>query len=119
MREVDGLGGCAPVEGRAAHSAPGVGHGAGEVPGGGVLLCTVLGTWGDPHYHGLAGLELLDAQGAPLATRREQLSADPADLNAIGGGGSDPRTVDKLLDRTRVTTNSAHMWLAPWQPPHV
>ena len=114
--EADALGGCAPPEDRPAHSAPGVGSAAGDVPHGGVLHCTILGTWGDPHYHGLAALELLDAAGAPLVLRGEQVSADPADLNAMQGGGSDPRTVDKLLDSSRVTTNSAHMWLAPWLP---
>jgi hypothetical protein len=107
-------GGGAPLEDRPAHSAPG--RAASEAPHGGVLHCTILGTWGDPHYHGLAALELLDAAGVPLVLRREQVSADPADLNEMQGGGSDPRTVDKLLDSARVTTNSAHMWLAPWQP---
>ena len=114
--EAQALGGCAPLKDRPAHSTPGVGSAAGDVPRGGVLHCTILGTWGDPHYHGLAALELLDAAGTPLVLRREQVSADPADLNEMQGGGSDPRTVDKLLDSTRVTTNSAHMWLAPWQP---
>ncbi|MEC8040471.1 MAG: DUF4457 domain-containing protein, partial [Pseudomonadota bacterium] len=61
-------------------------------------------------------LQLLDEEGAPLPLRREHLSAAPADLNAMTSGGSDPRTVDKLIDASRVTTNSAHMWLAPWQP---
>ena len=109
----------APHDAPAPHSASGTVATAvvgGEVPRGRVLHCTVRGTWGDPHYYGLAALQLLDEEGLPLSLRLDHLSAAPADLNAMTSGGSDPRTVDKLLDASRVTTNSAHMWLAPWQP---
>ena len=46
------------------------------------------------------------------------LSASPEDLNELhgGAGGGDPRTLDKLVDGHNATTDSNHMWLAPWQP---
>ena len=87
---------------------------AGEAPRGCRLVLTVLETWGDPSYYGLSALQLLDPSGEPIPLHASQLSANPADVNVLGGGGNDPRTVDKLVHADVVTTNSAHMWLAPW-----
>lgn len=78
-----------------------------------VLRLTFLSTWGDMNYFGLSGLQLIDDKGLPLSLTIEQLQASPSDLNERSGG-SDPRTVDKLLDQVNNTTDSWHMWLAPW-----
>lgn len=78
------------------------------------VKCTVLSTWGDSNYYGLAGLQLIDETGTPLRLAPSQIRASPSDLNEHGAGG-DPRTVDKLLDSHNNTTDSWHMWLAPWQ----
>lgn len=81
------------------------------------LRCTILSTWGDNNYFGLAGLQILDEQGMSIYLYPDQLKACPSDLNELNGGyGGDPRTVDKILDPVNVTTDSNHMWLAPWQP---
>ena len=80
------------------------------------LVLTVISNWGDPNYYGLAGLEVLDERGQVIHLTVDQLNASPADLNELNPGGADPRTVDKLLDASNATTDSNHMWLAPWQP---
>lgn len=38
----------------------------------------------------------------------------PRDLNDIPGNSGDKRTKDKLVDGVNVTTDDAHMWLAPF-----
>ena len=82
-----------------------------------VIHCTILSTWGDQHYFGLAGLQVVDDAGKPLPLAASQLRASPSDLNEMGGNqAGDPRTLDKLLDPKNNTTDSWHMWLAPWQP---
>eukprot|EP00873_Tetraselmis_striata_P042062 jgi/Tetstr1/462326/TSEL_007333.t2 len=77
------------------------------------LKMVILATWGDPYYMGLTGLEVLGPRGQPLPLTRASLDACPRDLNAIPGYLGDDRTLDKLLDGTNLTTNDAHMWLAP------
>jgi len=106
-------GGGMPVAAAAAERANGAAD-AGALCGR-VLVLTVLDTWGDPSYYGLSALQLLDPSGEPIPLLPSQLSASPADVNALGGGGADPRTVDKLLHPDVLTTNSSHMWLAPWR----
>lgn len=103
------------AEARAAASAA-VAASSGGV-GGSRLVLTVMSTWGDHDYFGLAGLELLDEAASPISLRVDMLKATPADLNELHGGmGEDKRTVDKLIDGVNATTDSDHMWLAPWQP---
>ena len=105
----------------AAATASACGGASAEPARGRTLVLTVLSTWGDAAYFGLAGLQVLDADGHPIPLTREQLTASPRDLSELsggggGGGGGDPRTVDKLLDGTNATTDASHMWLAPWEP---
>lgn len=56
---------------------------------------------------------MLDGQGQPIALTPASLHAAPRDCNDVPGHSGDDRTLDKLLDETRVTTDDRHMWLAP------
>eukprot|EP00887_Chlorella_sp_A99_P000656 scaffold5.g656.t1 len=88
------------------------------LPVGRVLELTIHTTWGDPHYVGLAGLELFDAEGQPVAVPdpAAQVTAEPHSINVLPEYGSDPRTPDKLLDGVCLTCDDMHMWLAPFTP---
>ena len=87
-----------------------------NLPRGQVLKLIIYSTWGDQHYVGLSGLEIFDDQGNPLAfpSPGGQITADPADVNTLPGYGTDPRTVDKLLDGVNWTSDDLHVWLAPF-----
>jgi hypothetical protein len=86
-----------------------------ELPVGMNFELRILSTWGDPHYVGLAGLELFDERGRPVSVSepKAQIVADPPDVNILPGYGSDPRTVDNLLDGVCHTCDDLHLWLAP------
>ncbi|KAA0155858.1 hypothetical protein FNF29_01278 [Cafeteria roenbergensis] len=43
-------------------------------------------------------------------------AATPGDVNVLDGYGTDPRTVDKLVDGHGFTRDDLHSWLAPWTP---
>lgn len=47
---------------------------------------------------------------------KNQIKADPPDINILPGYGNDPRTVDNLLDGVNRTCDDLHMWLAPFTP---
>jgi hypothetical protein len=51
---------------------------------------------------------------AKVSIGPNQISANPADINSLSGYSSDPRTVDKLVDRINRTNDDLHMWLAPF-----
>lgn len=52
-------------------------------------------TWGDPHYLGLTGLQLLGSQGDVIPLDINMLDADPRDLQIMPGYERDDRTLDK------------------------
>eukprot|EP00058_Branchiostoma_floridae_P025246 XP_002610736.1 hypothetical protein BRAFLDRAFT_126073 [Branchiostoma floridae] len=54
------------------------------------------GTWGDPHYLGLTGLEVLGWEGDPLTLSPRMVSATPRDITVLPGYEDDTRTLDKL-----------------------
>jgi len=85
-----------------------------ELPKGRVLKLELLSTWDDPHYIGLAGIEIFIEDGLPLKIPAEGITAQPKDINILPEYGSDPRTVDKLVDGTYFTSNDLHVWLAPY-----
>ena len=60
---------------------------------------------------GLSGLEIFDDLGNPVRFNdpKSRISADPADVNILPGYGTDPRTVDKLLDGANWTCDDVHV----------
>lgn len=44
------------------------------------------------------------------------MKAVPPDINVLPGYGSDPRTVDKIVDGNYLTKDDMHVWLAPFSP---
>jgi len=52
-------------------------------------------TWGDMHYLGLTGLEVVGKDGEALPVKLSMLSANPSDLHALPGHEQDDRTLDK------------------------
>ncbi|NXT02838.1 K0556 protein, partial [Jacana jacana] len=71
-------------------------------------------TWGDSHYLGLTGLEVIGKDGHALKISTEQMSASPQDLNDLPEYTGDSRTLEKLIDGTNITVEDDHMWLIPF-----
>ena len=79
-----------------------------------VVRVYVGSTWGDPHFAGLNGLQLLSAGGEVVPLTVAMLDANPRDINSVPGHSGDNRTLDKLIDGVNVTCDDNHMWLAPF-----
>ncbi|XP_037669885.1 LOW QUALITY PROTEIN: katanin-interacting protein [Choloepus didactylus] len=88
---------------------PGVYHGI-------CLQLNFTASWGDLHYLGLTGLEVVGKDGQALPITLHQLSASPQDLNDLPEYTDDSRTLDKLIDGANVTMEDDHMWLIPFSP---
>mmetsp|Transcript_2493 Transcript_2493/g.9382 ORF Transcript_2493/g.9382 Transcript_2493/m.9382 type:complete len:1478 (-) Transcript_2493:1894-6327(-) len=73
----------------------------------------LLESWGDRHYIGLTGLQLLDLDLNPLNVSMSQFDAVPKDMNSINGHSGDYRTLDKLINGANITQNDKNMWLIP------
>ncbi|KAM9837979.1 katanin-interacting protein [Aulostomus maculatus] len=71
-------------------------------------------TWGDSHYMGLTGLEVVGKDGESLPLDLSIMAASPRDLNDLPEYGQDLRTLDKLIDGHNITTDDEHMWLIPF-----
>uniref|UniRef100_A0A7S0P615 KATNIP domain-containing protein n=1 Tax=Calcidiscus leptoporus TaxID=127549 RepID=A0A7S0P615_9EUKA len=85
-------------------------------PRGRVLKLMLTSTWGDAHYIGLNGLELLDSDGKLICAPPGAVTADPYSISILPGMAGDPRTPDKLVDGVNATFDDRHMWLAPHTP---
>ena len=85
-------------------------------PKGQLLTFEILSTWSDPYYVGLAGIEVFTAEGFPLKIHPSKITAEPKDINVLPEYGSDPRTIDKLVDGVYFTRDDLHVWLAPYNP---
>lgn len=59
------------------------------------LRLNFTASWGDLHYLGLTGLEVVGRDGQALPVLPHQLSACPRDLNDLPEYAEDPRTLDK------------------------
>uniref|UniRef100_Q8C753-3 Isoform 3 of Katanin-interacting protein n=1 Tax=Mus musculus TaxID=10090 RepID=Q8C753-3 len=80
------------------------------------LRLNLTASWGDLHYIGLTGLEVVGKDGEALPIQPHQLSASPRDLNDLPEYNDDSRTLDKLIDGMNITTEDEHMWLIPFSP---
>ncbi len=56
-----------------------------ELPEGRRLTLSLLSTWGDPHFVGLAALEIFDSNGEKIEIENvaRQVYADPPDINIL------------------------------------
>ncbi|XP_012587473.1 PREDICTED: uncharacterized protein KIAA0556 homolog isoform X2 [Condylura cristata] len=88
---------------------PGVYHGI-------CLQLNFTASWGDLHYLGLTGLEVVGKDGQALPLSLHQISASPRDLNDLPEYTDDSRTLDKLIDGANITMEDEHMWLIPFSP---
>nr|XP_055221550.1 katanin-interacting protein isoform X7 [Gorilla gorilla gorilla] len=88
---------------------PGIYHGI-------CLQLNFTASWGDLHYLGLTGLEVVGKEGQALPIHLHQISASPRDLNELPEYSDDSRTLDKLIDGTNITMEDEHMWLIPFSP---
>ncbi|XP_045428482.1 katanin-interacting protein isoform X3 [Pipistrellus kuhlii] len=88
---------------------PGVYHGI-------CLQLNFTASWGDLHYLGLTGLEVVGKDGQALPISLHQISACPRDLNDLPEYTDDSRTLDKLIDGANITMEDEHMWLIPFSP---
>ena len=68
------------------------------LPSGKKLEINILETWGDMNYLGMTGIEVFDDHGQPIDIHEHQILAFPPDVNVLPGYGTDPRTIEKLVD---------------------
>ncbi|XP_074138876.1 katanin-interacting protein isoform X2 [Sminthopsis crassicaudata] len=80
------------------------------------LQLNFTASWGDMHYLGLTGLEVVGKDGQSLPITLDKMSASPSDLNDLPEYTDDSRTLDKLIDGTNITVEDEHMWLIPFSP---
>uniref|UniRef100_A0A673G2I0 KATNIP domain-containing protein n=1 Tax=Sinocyclocheilus rhinocerous TaxID=307959 RepID=A0A673G2I0_9TELE len=81
---------------------------------GSILQLNLLSSWGDPHYVGLTGLEVVGKGGESIPVDVSMATASPRDLNDLPECSNDLRTLDKLFDGMNITTDDKHMWLIPF-----
>eukprot|EP00079_Xenopus_tropicalis_P030609 XP_012826708.1 PREDICTED: protein KIAA0556 homolog isoform X2 [Xenopus tropicalis] len=90
-----------------SHKLPGIYNGK-------CLQLNFTMTWGDPHYLGLTGMEIVGRDGKALPFTLAELSACPHDLSILPEYHNDTRTLDKLIDGVNITNEDSHMWLIPF-----
>lgn len=79
-----------------------------------ILEMHITETWGDLFYVGLTGIEIYDSDGKQIPINLSKVTANPQDMNQMGGSGSDYRTLDKLFNGTNNTMDDHNMWLIPF-----
>jgi len=88
-----------------------------SVPRGRRLRIEFWSSWGNKHYVGLTGIEVLDKRGAKIALQPGDLTAGPmASLNEIEGYGGDDRVASNLLGNVCHSADDHHSWLTTLQP---
>lgn len=65
-------------------------------------------TWGDPHYAGLTGLEIVGKDGDSLLVELSMMDASPRDINELPENGHDLRTLDKYVWQHTLETAVQH-----------
>ena len=83
------------------------------LPCGFVLKIAIYSTWGDPHYVGLSGLEIVDAVSGPIAIGPTQIAAAPRSVADLEGMEKDVRVPARLVDGHNDADEVSHSWLAP------
>jgi protein JBTS26 len=79
-----------------------------------VVTLIINSTWGDDHFVGLCGLELLDSKLGVVETALiDSVRTEPKDLSVLGCY-DDLRVAENVLNGINDTTNDAFMWLAPF-----
>ncbi|KAL5018794.1 hypothetical protein ScPMuIL_004516 [Solemya velum] len=78
------------------------------------LELNFIATWGDLHYLGLTGLEVVGKDGESLPVTLDMVTATPRDVRSLPGHQEDSRTLNKLFNNTNVTSSDEHMWLIPF-----
>ncbi|XP_052071709.1 katanin-interacting protein-like [Mytilus californianus] len=78
------------------------------------LLLSFTATWGDMHYLGLTGLEVVGRDGEALPVNINMMNGSPRDLHSLPGHENDDRTLDKVIDNNNLTTSDEHMWMIPF-----
>ncbi|XP_077958631.1 katanin-interacting protein isoform X1 [Gasterosteus aculeatus] len=78
------------------------------------LRLQLLFTWGNSHYMGLTGLEVVGKDGESLPLDLSMMAASPRDLNDLPDYEDDVRTLDKLINGHNITTDDQNMWLIPF-----
>ena len=61
------------------------------------LVLDLGATWGDWHYIGLTGIEVVGKDGEVIPLDLSMIDADPRDLRQLPGHEDDDRTVDKSV----------------------
>ncbi len=74
----------------------------------------LLLAWGDPHYVGLNGLEIYDANNNLVPLFAEMIEAQSQDINMLRQEKTDVRTLDTLYDGVNSTFDDRHLWLSPF-----
>jgi len=59
------------------------------------LVLNFVETWGDQHYVGLTGIEVLGEEGQAVDLDMSMVDAEPRDLHHLAGHEQDDRTLDK------------------------
>ncbi|CAB4005620.1 Hypothetical predicted protein [Paramuricea clavata] len=85
-------------------------------PCGFVFQFQLFGSWGDPYYLGLNGLQFFDEQGTLIELSQKNVTAYPESVNILEGVKDDVRTPAKLIDGVNDTDDGRHMWLVPVFP---
>lgn len=57
-----------------------------------------MSSWGDPHYVGLTGLEVVGKGGESISLNVSMVTASPCDLNDLPEYSNDLRTLDKSVN---------------------
>lgn len=61
------------------------------------LVLDLVSTWGDAHYIGLTGLQLLGVNDELIDVDMSMIDANPRDLHELPGHELDDRTLDKYV----------------------
>jgi hypothetical protein len=79
-----------------------------------MLQLVITSTHGDPHFLGLAGIELFAPDGCVIPLKSEAVSAAPFSINDLSEYSQDPRVPGNLVLGPMRTSDDTRMWLCPF-----